>query len=67
MKENINIFRNKKTGISYRMICIGIDTTNERDGLQVVIYESLMSGRCKYVKDAGEFFFEFEKIGDKTN
>ena len=56
-------FRNKKTGVLYVLFAFAIDTTNERDGTQVVLYHK-DSKRLKpfYVREYNEFFDKFEEI-----
>lgn len=56
------IYRNIKTGDYYEYRCTGIDTTNERDGLTVVIYSPLASPDTLYVRERVEFFSKFRSI-----
>jgi len=52
---------NKKTGEMYVIFDIGIDTTNERIGLPVVIYRSVGHSAPVYVRESKEFFQKFER------
>lgn len=54
-------FRHKKTGNIYRVIALGIDATNSRDGRHVVVY-CPDNGTAVYVRDQSEFDEKFEKI-----
>lgn len=55
-------FTHKKTGKIYRRIAHGIDCTNSRDGLLVVIYCSEDAGDEIYVREANEFLDKFEEV-----
>ena len=53
-------FRNKKNGNIYLVITLdGIDCTNERDGLRVVIYTN---GELYFTREYEEFMAKFEAI-----
>lgn len=53
-------YRNKKNGNIYLVITLdGIDCTNERDGLRVVIYTD---GELYFTREYGEFMAKFEAV-----
>lgn len=53
-------YRNKKNGNIYSVITLdGIDCTNERDGLRVVIYTN---GELYFTRESGEFMAKFEAV-----
>lgn len=53
-------FRNKKNGNIYLVITLdGIDCTNERDGLRVVVYTN---GELYFTREYGEFMAKFEAV-----
>lgn len=54
------LYRNKKTGKIYRHLAVGVDTTNERDGLFVVIYCPDDNEHSIYVRERDEFYRKFE-------
>ena len=55
-------WRNKKTGNVYILLAYAIDTTNERNGLPVVIYCPDDDGNTVEVMEESEFMKEFELI-----
>nr|DAS70794.1 MAG TPA: hypothetical protein [Caudoviricetes sp.] len=53
-------YRNKKNGNIYLVLTLdGIDCTNERDGLKVVIYTN---GELYFTREYSEFMAKFEAI-----
>lgn len=53
-------YRNKKNGNIYLVITLdGIDCTNERDGLRVVMYTN---GELYFTREYGEFMAKFEPV-----
>ena len=53
-------YRNKKNGNIYLVITLdGIDCTNERDGLRVVIYTNR---ELYFTREYGEFMAKFEAV-----
>ena len=57
-------YRNIKTGNIYRWLATGIDTTNERDGLPVVIYCPDDNEHTICVREAKEFDEKFRLVDD---
>lgn len=57
-------YRNKKTGEIYRRLAVGIDKTNSRDGLTVVIYCPDDNEHTVYVREVVEFERKFEMMED---
>lgn len=64
MKEN-KIWVNKKNGKEYMVLKEGIDCTNERDGLKVVIYLALDVEDKIFVREKSEFLEKFKEVEDK--
>jgi len=54
------LYRNKKTGDIYRFLAFGIDTTNARDGMPVMIYCPDDNEHTIYVREAEEFEEKFD-------
>ena len=54
-------YRNKKTGEIYRVLAFGVDKTNSRDGVSVVIYTP-DSEHVIYVREQVEFELKFEEV-----
>ena len=54
------IYRNKKNGKRYKRIAIGVDTTNCRDGINVIVYCPYENEHLIYVREQGEFDEKFE-------
>ena len=53
-------YRNKKNGNIYLVLALdGIDCTNERDGLKVVIYTN---GELYFTREYEEFIAKFEPV-----
>jgi hypothetical protein fuD12_04401 len=53
-------YRNKKNGNIYSVLTLdGIDCTNERDGLRVVIYTN---GELYFTREYEEFIAKFEPV-----
>ena len=52
-------YKNKKTGGIYHILATGIDTTNERDGLVVVVYCPDDNENTIYVRESVEFDDKF--------
>ena len=65
-RYGLNQHRNKKTGGLYYRLATGIDTTNSRDGLTVVIYCPADNENTIYVQDEGEFDRKFEVVVEDT-
>jgi ribulose bisphosphate carboxylase small subunit len=57
--------RNRRTGELYLRLATGIDTTNERNGLTVVIYCPDDNENTIYVREAEEFNRNFEPVGQQ--
>lgn len=51
--------RHKKTGKIYKIMSNAIDTTNSRDGLEVVIYTD---DKNVFVREITEFCDKFEEV-----
>lgn len=58
----MSYWKNKKTGNIYRLLAYGIDSTNERDGLKVIIYCPDDNEHSIYVREEEEFFSKFEPV-----
>lgn len=56
------MYKNKKTGKTYKLLAYAIDATNERDGLPVIVYCPDDNGNSIYVREEKEFFSKFEPI-----
>lgn len=56
------IYRHKKTGYEYVALELGIDCTNSRDGLSVVIYHRCGYRIPLYVREMREFNEKFEPL-----
>ena len=52
--------KNKKTGNIYRLLAFAIDSTNQRDGLKVVVYCPDNNEHSIFVREEKEFFNKFE-------
>jgi len=61
------LYRNKKTKKIYRWLANGIDTTNDRDGLEVVVYCPNDNEHTVFVREAKEFDEKFEPLGGILN
>lgn len=55
-------YKNKKNGKIYKLLSIGTDATNSRDGLKVAIYCSDDDTNCIFVRDYVEFSEKFYEI-----
>ena len=55
-------YRNKKTGDVYIRLANGIDATNSRDGLAVIVYCQEDNGNSVFVRDEKEFYEKFEIV-----
>ena len=55
------LFRNKKKGTLYKILYIATDTTNERDGLLVVVYTCKETGKV-FVRELKEFREKFDVV-----
>ena len=55
-------YRNKKTGDIYIRLANGIDATNSRYGLPVIIYCPDDNGNSIFARDEKEFFEKFEIV-----
>jgi len=57
---------NKKKGGLYKLLYHAVDCTNDRDGLSVIIYESMNqendAASYIYVREEQEFFKKFERV-----
>lgn len=60
-------YRHNKTGNRYRLLACGIDSTNERDGLPVVVYCPDDDEHSIYVRELREFEAKFTAIGIDGN
>lgn len=58
----MRLFKHKKTGNIYVYLCVGIDATNDRNGLPVVIYHPQDKENTVYVREEKEFFEKFEPV-----
>jgi hypothetical protein len=56
------IYRLKKSGSLYRVICRATDCTNARHGTDVVVY-ARESDSAVFTRDADEFREKFEPVG----
>jgi len=56
------LYRNLKTGYIYRHLACGIDCTNVRDGLPVIIYCPDDNEHTIFVREAREFYSKFELV-----
>ena len=59
-------WKNKKTGDIHILLAYAIDTTNERNGLPVIIYCPDDDGNIVYVMEASEFMEGFELINKES-
>lgn len=59
-------YKNKKTGKTYMLLAHAIDSTNERNGLPVIIYCPDDDGNTVYVMEASEFMEGFELINKES-
>lgn len=55
-------YKNKKSGKTYILLAHAIDSTNERNGLPVIIYCPDDNEHSIYVREEKEFFEKFELI-----
>ena len=55
-------FKNKKTGGIYRLLAHAIDSTNQRDGLTVIVYCPDDNEHSIFVREEKEFFSKFEPM-----
>ena len=55
-------YKNKKSGKTYILLAYAIDSTNERNGLPVIIYCPDDNEHSIYVKEESEFMEKFELI-----
>lgn len=53
------IYKNKKSGELYHVICTAIDCTNSRDGTKVVIYRKMFVYDEIFVREETEFLEKF--------
>lgn len=67
-KSRSMIYRHFKNGKFYLYRHTGIDTTNERDGIAVVIYSPLATPDAYYVREKQEFDRKFMPVSiDEVN
>ena len=59
-------YKNKKTGKTYMLLAHAIDSTNERNGLSVIIYCPDDDGNSIYVREESEFMEKFELINKES-
>ena len=59
-------WKNKKTGDIHILLAYAIDTTNERNGLPVIIYCPDDCGNTVNVMEESEFMEEFELINKES-
>lgn len=57
-------YKNKKSGGVYIRLANGIDATNSRDGLPVIVYCPEDNGNSIFIRDEKEFYEKFEIIKD---
>lgn len=55
-------YKNKKNGQAYIRLANGIDATNSRDGLPVIVYCPKDNGNSIFVRDEKEFYEKFEVV-----
>lgn len=55
-------YKNKKTGKFYAMLAAGVDCTNSRDGLMVVVYSPEDDQHMIFVRERNEFYEKFEEV-----
>lgn len=55
------LFRHKKTGKLYSMLAAGVDCTNARDGLAVIVYSPEDNPHLICVREREEFYEKFEE------
>lgn len=55
-------YKNKKNGQTYIRLANGIDCTNVRDGLPVMVYCPEDNGNSIFVRDEKEFYEKFELV-----
>ena len=55
-------YKNKKTGNTYIRLANGIDATNSRNGLAVMVYCPEDNGNSIFVRDEKEFYEKFEIV-----
>ncbi len=60
MLDILSTWINIKTNVRYRIICNAIDTTNIREGLDVIVYRSIDTGKV-FVREKEEFYTKFRK------
>ena len=56
------LYRNKKTGDTYRHLAHAIDATNQRHGAPLVVYCPDDNEHSIFVRDAAEFERKFKPI-----
>jgi hypothetical protein len=64
--NKFTIWRNKKTGELYRIYDKAIDCTNERDGINVIIYGLKSNDNQTFVREESEFYEKFEEVPYKS-
>jgi hypothetical protein len=58
-----DIWRNNKSGVEYIVAFNAIDTTNVRQGLNVVVYMNLKDDNSEiYVRETSEFEEKFTRV-----
>ena len=62
MTEQELIYRNIKTGNLYILLNKGIDCTNSRDGMPVIIYSPMNDRSHISVREEKEFYEKFVKV-----
>jgi hypothetical protein len=60
MLDIIATWINIKTGEKYRIMVDAIDTTNIRDGTEVIVYRNMETGKV-FVREKEEFYIKFLK------
>lgn len=62
IENKFAIWRNKKSGDLYRIYDKAIDVTNERDGLNVIVYGPKSNDNQTFVREESEFYEKFEEL-----
>jgi hypothetical protein len=53
------VFKNKKNGNHYQILCEARDCTNSRDGAKVLVYCAVNDSAQVFVRDEAEFYEKF--------
>jgi hypothetical protein len=61
--EVSDVYMHKKSGVLYRVVDLGLDCTNSRDGTRVVIYRNYLDvQKPTFVRELDEFCKKFERV-----